>query len=150
MGACSSSNKKQHVGQQRLDNNLEEKKVKLVLETKKASIPLEAKKPETHSHYNSHHPQTHQPGVGDGSSFPAKIDKSNPHTHHHHNHRDSAAQNRPVESKLFLQKEHDGLVHKVPLLEEGLKDSSIVRRRLSSTSPNQSAGTIAEASPERA
>ena len=151
MGVCSSSNKKNLSGHQCQHQYPEAKPAKPQEEAKKALAPLETKKQESHHVYNTHHhphQHTHQPGVGDGSNFSSKLDKGKPLAHQHH--RDATVKTAKVETKLFLQKEPDGLVHKVPVLEEGLKDSSIVRRRLSSNSPNQSAGTIAEASPERA
>ena len=60
----------------------------------------------------------------------------------------TASQPEPFRPKLFILKERDGLVHRVPLLQESLEDSSIIRRRLSSNSPDQSSGNLFEASPK--
>ena len=60
----------------------------------------------------------------------------------------TSSQPEPFRPKLFILKERDGLVHRVPLLQESLEDSSIIRRRLSSNSPDQSSGCLFEASPK--
>ena len=142
MGICSSSKSKPSLCQQRRPECSESKGVRSQEDRCKASVPLcdNVTRPLLR-------PSVHRTGVESDYKFP--IEQAKPKSHLHLSvGATTASQPEPSRPKLFILKERDGLIHRVPLLQESLEDSSIIRRRLSSNSPDQSSGNLAEGSPK--